>query len=61
MAQKSHPYVQAAKISALIFGVSVLVIVFLASFVVATVKENQTIAPERAEKNITPPGQLYLR
>ncbi|MGI9346788.1 MAG: hypothetical protein ACR2PV_02220 [Gammaproteobacteria bacterium] len=61
MAKKSHPYIDALKISALIFFVLTLVIVFLALYVNAVAKENQTIDPARVEKNLTPPGHLYSR
>ena len=61
MAKKSHPYIDALKISALIFLVLTLVIVFLALYVNAVAKENQTIDPARVEKNLTPPGHLYSR
>ena len=61
MAKKSHPYIEAVKISALIFGVSILIIFFLASYVAAIVREGRTIEPARVEKNITPPGRLYSR
>ena len=61
MAKKSHPYIDALKISALVFFVLTLVIVFLALYVNAVAKENQTIDPARVEKNLTPPGHLYSR
>ena len=61
MAKKTHPYIDTAKISALIFGVTILIIAFLALYVAATVRESQTVEPARVEKNITPPGNLYSR
>ena len=61
MAKKSHPYIEALKISALIFFTTVLIIVFLALYVVASVREGHTIEPARAAQNITPPGRLYSR
>lgn len=61
MAKKSHPYLEALKISALIFGATILIIVFLALYVAAEVRENRTVEPARAEKNIAPPGRLYSR
>lgn len=61
MAKKSHPYIEAVKVSALIFGASVLIIFFLASYVEAVVREGKTIEPAKVEKNLTPPGRLYPR
>lgn len=61
MAKPSHPYLEALKISALIFGACILIIVFLALYVSATIEENRTVAPAVAEQNITPPGRLYSR
>ncbi|MGI9297854.1 MAG: hypothetical protein ACR2QC_08140 [Gammaproteobacteria bacterium] len=61
MAKKSHPYLEALKISALLFGATILIIVFLALYVAATVREGRTVEPARAEKNIAPPGRLYSR
>ncbi|MGU9952043.1 MAG: hypothetical protein ACNYPH_07105 [Gammaproteobacteria bacterium WSBS_2016_MAG_OTU1] len=61
MGNKTHPYIDAAKVSALIFGATILIIAFLALFVVATVRESQTVEPARVEKNITPPGNIYSR
>lgn len=61
MAKKSHPYWDMLKISALIFGATILIIVFLALYVDASVRESRTIAPSRAEQNIAPPGRLHSR
>ena len=59
MAKKSHPYIDAAKLSALILTATILIIVFLAAFVVSVTKSNKTVEPMRVEQNITPPGRLY--
>lgn len=61
MAKKSHPYIEAVKVSALIFGVSVLIIYFVAAFVSAAVRDSRQIAPAQVEQNIAPPGRLYSR
>ena len=61
MAKKSHPYIDALKVSALIFGVTILIIVFLALYVAASVRESRTVEPARAEQNVAPPGRLYSR
>ncbi|MGI9305673.1 MAG: hypothetical protein ACR2P5_00020 [Gammaproteobacteria bacterium] len=61
MAKKSHPYIEAIKISALVFGAAILFIFFLALFVAETVRDGRAIEPARTEKNITPPGRLYSR
>lgn len=61
MAKQSHPYIEALKISALIFFASILIIVFLALFVAATVREERVVEPARVEQNLTPPGRLYSR
>ncbi|MDM5147992.1 hypothetical protein NQX30_06375 [Candidatus Persebacteraceae bacterium Df01] len=61
MAGKTHPYLEAAKISAFVFFTSVLIIFFLALYVGETIYENTSITSERVEKNMTPPGKLYSR
>lgn len=61
MAKKSHPYIEAVKISALIFFSSLLMIIFLALYVEAEVRDNRRIEPAKAEENLAPPGRLYLR
>ncbi|MBE8158010.1 MAG: hypothetical protein HAW59_01255 [Betaproteobacteria bacterium] len=61
MAKKSHPYIEAVKISALIFFTTLLMILFLALYVAAEVRGSRVIEPAKVEKNIAPPGRLYLR
>ena len=61
MAKQSHPYWDTIKICALVFGASILMIVFLALYVEAEVRDDQAAEPARAERNIAPPGRLYSR
>ena len=61
MSHKTHPWIDTVKVGALVFAVSVLIIVFLALYVAAETRDSQTVAPARAEKNIAPPGRLHLR
>ena len=61
MAKKSHPYIEALKLSAVVFGTTILIIVFLALYITAVVRESRVVEPSRAEQNITPPGKLYLQ
>lgn len=61
MAGKTHPYIDALKISSLIFGAGILIIVFLVLYVAAEVRDRREVEPARVEQNLEPPGRLYGR
>lgn len=61
MAKKSHPYIDAIKISALIFFSMILIIFFIAAYVNNKVADNPAVPIQEIEKNLTPPGKVYPR
>ena len=56
-----HPQIEEAKISALIFFITILIIAFMSLYVASIAREGKTVSPERVEMNLTPPGRLYSR
>ncbi|MCH9758650.1 MAG: hypothetical protein K0U19_06025 [Proteobacteria bacterium] len=61
MAGKTHPYLQTAYTSALVFFALVFIIVFIALYVHSSVYSEPNLAPEVIEQNLTPPGKIYPR
>ena len=56
-----HPQIEEAKISALIFFVTILIIAFVALYVASKAREDKVVSPARVEMNLKAPGQLYSR
>ena len=61
MAGKTNPYIDSLKISAFLFFTLILIVIFLALYVNAFVKDGREIPAARTAENIEPPGRLYPR
>ena len=61
MGGKSHPYIDTLKVSALIFFSSILIIIFIALYIINVIAFTPDLTPEQARENTAPPGQIYPR
>lgn len=61
MAGKTHPYLQTAFMSAVVFFALIFVVFFLAMYIKSSATSTPTLAPQAVEENIAPPGKVYPR